>query len=168
MSTATATPAKLTAREALERDLQELADRGQIGAFTADNPTGNKLVWSVVLRDDTVDAVGDFDTASMGTAEARAFAAGVRLGARRKTSAGKAQKDNPLRNAILSDGLVEVEIADKDAAEQKRLRTAIFNAAYSLGLKGHFKVRTEEGKLVGVVTDKRVLRGAKSRVEAAA
>lgn len=150
--------------EALTSDLTELKSREQITDFTTEL-VSNKRVWNITVASDASDVLRNFSMSGLSTPEVEAFVAGVRYGAKRKP-AGRAVKDNPYRNAIVEDGRVEVSINGCDAAEQKRLRTAIFNAAYSLGLKGKFKVRTDPdaNTLVGEVTDKR----AKRAVPAAA
>lgn len=154
--------------EALTAALGELQSHGQIIGFTTDT-VANKRVWNITVPDDMAAVLGDFHATGLATPEVEAFVAGIKYGNKRKPI-GRVTKDNPYRNAILDTGRVEVSIADVTPLEQKRLRTAIFNAAYSLGLKGKFKVRTDADAqtLVGEVTDRRSLRGKQAQAHHAA
>lgn len=59
-------------------------------------------------------------------------------------------KPDAIRDAIARDGRVEVPLQDPDdKAERKRVTNTIFTRAYSLGLKGKFKVRVVNGVAIG-------------------
>lgn len=63
-------------------------------------------------------------------------------------------KPDAIRDAIRENGRVEVPLEDPtDAAEKKRTVNKIFGRAYSLGLKGRFGVRIEDGRAIGEVKE---------------
>lgn len=61
---------------------------------------------------------------------------------------------DPIRDAIMRDGEVRVPLEDPDDPQaKKRLVNKVFSRAYSLGLKGQFKVRVEDGLVIGWRTE---------------
>lgn len=60
------------------------------------------------------------------------------------------QKPDPIRDAIREHGIVKIKLDNPDdATEKKRVVNRIFGRAYTLGLKGQFGVRIEDGYAVG-------------------
>lgn len=130
--------------DALRAALDRAVAGAQIKAYDAANPTGNKLTWTVTPATD------DADTLTFDTPQAEAFVAGLRA-----PRAHRTRTRNPHVEALRKSDSVTVEVpADGDV---KRMRNALFIAAYSLGAKGRFKVsttRNEDGTytLVGRLT----------------
>lgn len=64
----------------------------------------------------------------------------------------RAHKPDPIRDAIRENGTVKVKLENPDdPAEKKRTVNKIFGRAYTLGLKGQFGVRVEDGYAIGQV-----------------
>lgn len=145
---------KSAASQQVEADLGALVERGVVVDYKGENPTGNKLVWLVNLSDAAKAAIGEFDTNAMSTPEVKAFVAGAAAGATgAKVKQARALKPNKLRDAIAKDGRVEYKVKDpSNQGEMKKARNMLFSLAYTLGYKGEFTVKTQEGGvLVGEV-----------------
>lgn len=107
-----------------------------------DSNSSGEIVW-------TIEGSG---VPGMKSKEMRLFLAGVKLGRTlRPAKAPRVSKHAALREAILKDGRVEVDVKDFESDALKIARNNLFTQAYALGLKGQFKVETVDGKLVGTV-----------------
>lgn len=134
-----------------EQLADELADLGVLAE--ASNPTGRKLEWNLMGRDDAL-ATAD-DLSGLSTAEVEAFLAGLKLG-RASAPGGRPRRmrePHPHRRAIIDEGGVEIGVSEDATPEDlKRLRNGLFAHGYALGLKGRFTVT-----LVGEGSDRRLV-----------
>lgn len=156
----TDTAAEAPTNEVADRAAQadELADflgaSPAVAEFSAET-VNRKKIWTITLTDPGAEAAGD-GILYLETAPARAFAAGLKAGAataRPARKAGTPRKPNPYVEAIQRDGRVVAPIGDpSNPDEVKRIRNAVFFAAYALGLKGQFTVRRDGDTFVGEKT----------------
>lgn len=129
--------------ETLMSELERIKASGAITDFSHDTQ-GRRHVWTLTIPT----PAGESDV-ELPTREAEAFIRGVDA-----LTASRARSENPVREAIYAHGRVEVELEDpSDAAAVKRTRNAVFAAAYALGLKGKFRVRTVDDTVFGWRTD---------------
>ena len=126
----------------LARQLDQAVQAGALADFKKAS-TGDKLKWTIVRAD-------GHGTLTLESREVHALLLGIGFG----RAAGRAAKPHPIRDVIVADGRVVVDIDDpNDSTSLKRQRNGLFGHAYALGLKGRFTVKREGDKLIGEVTE---------------
>lgn len=125
-----------TRAEALVASLEALQTAGTIGGFTQDKASDGSYLTTLT----GADGVAILERAKTPVVEA--FVLGTRFAPAKakRAGGGGVRKPNPYREAIEATGTVEVELGAGE--DVKTERNKIFLAAYSLGLKGAFKVET--------------------------